>query len=58
MKIILRNIMQVYILSKTELNYIIICYLPAKLKLKKRYLKDTILHIVKLLYSWAESENY
>lgn len=56
MKIILQDIMQAYIQSKTGLNCIIIYYLLAKLK--KRYLKGTILLIVKPLYCLAKTGNH
>ncbi len=52
----LRDITQVYTQSKTEFNRIVICYLPAELK--KRYPEDTILFIVKPLYSLAEAGNH
>lgn len=50
------DIMQVYTQSKTELNHIVICHLPAKLR--KRYSEGTILHVVKLLYSLIKAGNY
>ena len=56
MKIILRDIMQAYIQSKIELNHTVICYLSAKLK--KKYLEDTVLCVVKPLYSLAEAGNH
>lgn len=48
--------MQAYIKSKLELNCIIIYYLS--IKLKKRYLKSTILNSVKPLYSLAKAGNH
>ena len=51
----LRDIMQAYAQSKTGLNCIVICYLPAKLK--KRYPESTLLPIVKPLYGLAEGGN-
>lgn len=48
--------MQVYTQSKTELNCIIICYLPTKLK--KKYPNDTILLVIKLLYNPAKVGNH
>lgn len=56
MKIILNNITQAYTQSKTELNHIVIYHLFVKLK--KKYPKDTILYIVKLLYNLAKVGNY
>ena len=56
MKIMLWNITQAYIQSKRELNCIVICYLP--IKLKKKYPKGTILLVMKPLYSLAEAGNY
>lgn len=52
----LEDIMQAYTQSKTELNCTVICHLS--IKLKKRYSKDTILLVVKLLYGLAEAGNY
>ena len=52
----LRDIMQAYTQSKTELNHTVICHLSAKLK--KRYPKGTILCVVKLLYGLAEAGNH
>ena len=52
----LQDIMQAYTQSKTELNRIVIYHLPVKLK--KRYLKGTILLIVKQLYGLAETGNH
>ena len=48
--------MQTYTQSKTELNRIVICYLSAKLK--KKYPKGIVLHIIKLLYSLAKVGNH
>ena len=48
--------MQAYTQSKTELNRTIICHLSVKLK--TRYLKSTILLIVKPLYNLAKAENH
>lgn len=45
-----------YTQSKTMLNHIVIYHLYAKLK--KNYPKNTILQVVKLLYSLVEVENY
>ena len=56
MKIMLRNIKQAYTKSKTSLNRKIICHLP--IKLKERYPEDTILLVVKPLYSLVEAENH
>lgn len=56
MKIILCNIIQTYIQSKTEFNCMVICYLPVELK--KKYPEDTILCIVKPLYGLAEAGNH
>ena len=56
MKIMLRDITQAYIQSKTELNRIVIC--PLSTKLKKRYPEGTVLRVVKPLYSLAEAGNY
>ena len=55
MKIILKDIMQAYIQSKTELNCIVIYY--QLIKLKKKYSENTILLVVKLLYSLADARN-
>lgn len=52
----LRDITQAYIQSKTELNHIVIFYLPVKLK--KKYPEGTILFLVKLLYGLIEVGNY
>lgn len=52
----LQNITQAYIQLKTELNHIVIYYLPAKLK--KRYSKSAILRVAKPLYSLAEAKNH
>lgn len=50
------DITQAYIELKTELNCLVIYYLQAKLK--RRYLDDTILLIIRLLYSLAKAENH
>ncbi len=50
------DITQVYTQSKTELNRIVIYYLPSKLK--KRYPKGIILLIVKPLYGLVEAKNH
>lgn len=52
----LRDITQAYTQSKTDFNCIVIYYLP--IKLKKRYLKGTILLIIKPLYDLAEAKNH
>lgn len=52
----LRNITQVYTWSKTKVTYTIICHLPVKLK--KRYIENIILCVVKLLYGFAKTKNY
>ncbi len=56
MKIMLRDIMQAYTQSKTELNRTVICYLPAKLK--KKYPEGIILLVVKPLYGLVEAGNH
>ncbi len=56
MKIILQDITQAYTQSKTELNRIIICHLP--IKLKKRYPEGIILFVVKPLYGLAKAGNH
>ena len=56
MKIILRDIMQAYTQSKTQLNRTVICHLPVKLK--KRYSESTILLVMKPLYSLAKAGNH
>lgn len=48
--------MQAYIRSKIEQNCIVICHLSAKLK--KKYPKDTVLNVVKPLYSLAGAGNH
>lgn len=50
------DIMQAYIPSKIERNCIVIRHLSAKLK--KIYLKDTVLYVVKPLYGWAGAGNH
>lgn len=56
MKLILRDITQAYIYSKTKLNCTVIYHLPVKLK--KRYPKGTILLIIKPLYYLVEVGNH
>lgn len=56
MKIMLQNIMQAYIQLNTELNCIVICHLPTKLK--ERYPKKIVIYIIKLLYSLVKVGNY
>ncbi len=56
MKIMLWDITQAYTQSKTELNRIVICYLPAELK--KRYPEDTILLVFKPLYGLTKAGNH
>ena len=56
MKIMLQDIMQGYTQSKTKLNCTVICHLS--IELKKRYLGDTILLVVKLLYGLAKARNH
>lgn len=50
------DITQVYTEFKTELNCIVICHPPTKLK--KRYSEGTILYIAKLLYGLAKTGNH
>ena len=52
----LGDITQAYTQSKTELNYIVICYLPTKLN--KRQPENTILRIIYPLHDLAEVENH
>ena len=52
----LQDITQAYTQSKTELNCIVIYHLPAELK--KKYLEDTVLCVVKPLYGLAEAGNH
>ncbi len=52
----LQDITYAYIQSKTDLNRIIICDLPTKLK--KKYPKNIVLYIVKLLYGLIEAKNH
>lgn len=52
----LYDITQVYTQLKIDLNRIVICHLPVKLK--TRYLESTILHIVKSLYGLAKVKNH
>lgn len=49
------NIIQTYILSKTKFNYIVIYHLL--IELKKKYFKNIILCIMKLLYDLAKVRN-
>ena len=52
----LQNLMQAYTQSKTKLHCIVICYLLVKLK--KKYFKDTVLHVAKPLYGLTKAENH
>ena len=52
----LQDITQTYTQSKTEFNFIVICYLPVKLK--KRYPESTVLRVIKILYGLAEAANH
>ena len=56
MKIILQDITQVYIQPKIEINCIVIYHLSVQLK--KRYSKNIILFIIKLIYDLAKARNY
>lgn len=56
MKIMLYNITQIYTQLKIKFNHIVIYHLF--MKLKKRYPKNTILRIVKLLSSITKAKNY
>lgn len=50
------DIMQAYIQSKRERNCIVICHLSTKLK--NKYLKNTVLYVVKPLYGLVEAGNH
>ena len=56
MKIMLQDIIQSYTQSKIELNHIVSCHLPDKLK--KNYLKGIDLCVAKPLYDLLKARNY